>query len=139
MDNDDTDKKLQAKNIKPTAMRELVLKVLTEEKTAISLPELESKFEKAEKTTLYRTLKTFEKHKLIHSIDDGSGTVRYALCSDSCVCDPEDLHVHFFCTKCKKTYCLNDIPVPTINLPVGFTLENVNMVVKGICSNCSKF
>jgi Fur family ferric uptake transcriptional regulator len=139
MDNDDTDKKLQAKNIKPTAMRELVLKVLTEEKTAISLPELESKFEKAEKTTLYRTLKTFEKHKLIHSIDDGSGTVRYALCSDSCVCDPEDLHVHFFCTKCKKTNCLNDIPVPTINLPVGFTLENVNMVVKGICSNCSKF
>ncbi len=139
MDNENTDKKLQSKNIKPTAMRELVLKVLTEEKTAISLPELESKFEKAEKTTLYRTLKTFEKHKLIHSIDDGSGTMRYALCSDSCVCDPEDLHVHFYCTKCKKTYCLNDIPVPTINLPVGFTLENVNMVVKGICSNCSKF
>ncbi len=139
MDNEKTDRKLQSKNIKPTAMRELVLRVLTEEKTAISLPELESKFENAEKTTLYRTLKTFEKHKLIHSIDDGSGTVRYALCSDSCVCDPEDLHVHFFCTKCKKTYCLNDIPVPAINLPVGFTLENVNMVVKGICSNCSKF
>jgi len=37
MDNENTDKKLQSKNIKPTAMRELVLRVLTEEKTAISL------------------------------------------------------------------------------------------------------
>jgi len=139
MENEKADKKLKKKNIKPTAMRELVLKVLTEQKTAISLSELESRFEKADKTTLYRTLKTFEKNKLIHSIDDGSGMVRYALCSDSCTCDPEDLHVHFYCIKCKKTYCLNDIPVPTINLPAGFALENVNMVVKGICSNCSKF
>ena len=139
MEKEKPEDKLQKKHIKPTAMRELVLKVLTEQKTAISLPELESRFERADKTTLYRTLKTFEKNKLIHSIDDGSGMVRYALCSDSCVCDPEDLHVHFYCVKCKKTYCLNDIPVPTINLPAGFALENVNMVVKGICANCSKF
>jgi len=139
MKKEEKSKKLESKNIKPTAMRELVLRVLTEQKTAISLPELESKFEKADKVTLYRTLKTFEKNKLIHSIDDGSGTLKYALCSDSCVCEPEDLHVHFYCMKCEKTYCLNDIPVPAINLPAGFTLENVNMVVKGICVNCSKF
>ncbi|MDK2842902.1 MAG: Fur family transcriptional regulator, ferric uptake regulator, partial [Anaerophaga sp.] len=35
------DNKLKSKNIKPTAMRQLVLKILTEQKTAISLPELE--------------------------------------------------------------------------------------------------
>ncbi|HEY9115082.1 MAG TPA: transcriptional repressor, partial [Bacteroidales bacterium] len=77
--NKNIDNKLYSKNIKPTAMRQLVLQVLTEQKTAISLPELERKFEKADKATLYRTLKTFEKHKLIHSIDDGSGTLKYAL------------------------------------------------------------
>lgn len=54
------DNKLTSKNIKPTAMRELVLQVLTEQKTAISLPELEQKFKKADKATLYRTLKTFQ-------------------------------------------------------------------------------
>ncbi len=136
--NDNSDKKLEIRNIKPTAMRELVLKVLSEQNSAISLPELEQKFEKADKVTLYRTLKTFEENKLIHSIDDGTGAIKYALCRESCQCHPEDLHVHFYCTKCKQTYCLNDIPVPSVNLPVYFTLENINMVVKGICSNCPK-
>ena len=126
------------RNIKPTAMRELVLQVLNEQNSAISLPELEKKFNKVDKVTLYRTLKTFEKNKLIHSIDDGSGTVKYALCQDTCECLPEDLHVHFLCTKCQQTYCLTDISIPSIALPVNFKLETINMVVKGICSNCDK-
>lgn len=134
----DTDNKLTMRNIKPTAMRELVLKVLTEQDRAISLPELEQKFEKAERTTLYRTLKTFEENKLIHSIDDGTGSVKYALCNETCQCHPEDLHVHFLCTKCQQTYCLNDISIPSIDLPTNFKLETINMVVKGICSNCDK-
>ncbi|MDD4227483.1 MAG: transcriptional repressor, partial [Mariniphaga sp.] len=78
------DNKLKSKNIKPTAMRQLVLQVLTEQKTAISLPELEQNFEKADKATLYRTLKTFQENKLIHSIEDGSGSVKYALCQEFC-------------------------------------------------------
>ena len=134
----DSEKQLETRNIKPTAMRELVLKVLSEQTSAISLADLEQKFEKADKVTLYRTLKTFEENKLIHSIDDGTGSVKYALCRETCQCHPEDLHVHFLCTKCKQTYCLTDIPVPSINLPTHFTLENINMVVKGVCSNCPK-
>jgi len=132
------DRRLSFRKIKPTAVRELVLKVLTDEKKAISLSDLENKFDYADRSTLYRTLKTFEEKKLIHSIDDGSGTIKYAVCHDSCDCSPNDLHVHFYCTSCKQTYCLNEIPVPAINLPVGFSLESVNMVVKGVCSNCRK-
>jgi Fur family ferric uptake transcriptional regulator len=130
------DKQLQSRNIKATAMRQLVLQVLTEQKTTICLAELEQIFYKADKSTLYRTLKTFEENKLIHSIDDGTGSVKYALCRETCDCHPDDLHVHFTCTVCMKTYCLTDIPVPKINLPVKFQLESVNMVVKGVCSNC---
>lgn len=130
------EQQLIKRSIKPTAMRQLVLKVLTEQKSAISLPELEQKFEKADKATLYRTLKTFEERKLIHSIDDGSGPVKYALCLEECSCSVEDLHVHFRCTKCHKTYCLHEIPVPAISLPKDFSLESVNMVVQGICANC---
>lgn len=132
------DNLLNNRNIKPTAMRELVLKVFTEQTTAISLAELEHKFHKADKVTLFRTLKTFEENKLIHSIDDGTGSVKYALCTESCQCNPDDLHVHFFCTSCHHTFCLNDIPIPSINLPVHFNLESISMVVKGICSNCKK-
>jgi Fur family ferric uptake transcriptional regulator len=78
-------------------MRELVLDILTEQKVAISSSDLEQKFQKSDRVTLYRTLKTFEEKKLIHSIDDGTGAVKYALCKESCQCHPEDLHVHFFC------------------------------------------
>jgi len=126
------------RNIKPTAMRELVLDVLSKQKSAISLPELEDKFEKADKATLYRTLKTFEENKLIHHIDDGSGAVKYALCQESCECEPEDMHVHFYCTRCQKTFCLNDTAVPSIHLPKDFSLEKINMVVSGICASCQK-
>ncbi len=134
----ETDKKLTIRNIKPTAMRELVLKVLTQQNVAISLTDLEHKFHNADKTTLYRTLKTFEENKLIHSIDDGTGSIKYALCKETCQCHPDDLHVHFLCTNCQQTYCLNDISIPSIALPLNFKLETINMVVKGICSNCDK-
>ena len=136
--NKNSDNKLKSRNIKSTAMRQLVLQVLTDQKTAISLPELEQKFEKVDKATLYRTLKTFQENKLIHSIDDGTGSVKYALCQETCECHPEDLHVHFLCSECKKTFCLNNISIPNINLPKDFYLESVNMVVKGVCSNCKR-
>jgi Fur family ferric uptake transcriptional regulator len=105
----------------------------------MSLSDLEQKFDKVDKVTLYRTLKTFEENKLIHSIDDGTGSIKYALFIDQCQCSLEsleNLHVHFLCSNCKLTYCLNEIPIPEINLPSCFTLDSINMVVKGICSNC---
>ncbi len=129
---------LQNRRIRPTAMRELVLKVLTEQSTAINLADLENKFEKADKVTLYRTLKTFEEKKLIHSIDDGTGSLKYALCKETCQCNPEDLHIHFLCSVCGKTYCLDDIAVPQVQLPKGFSLESLNLIVKGKCANCRK-
>jgi len=136
--NKDIDNKLNSKNIKPTAMRQLVLQVLIKQKTAISLPELEQIFEKADKVTLYRTLKTFQENQLIHAVEDGSGSLKYALCEDFCTCEPKHLHVHFLCNKCKKTYCLKDIPVPQPDLPDGFKFSSANFVIKGICSNCKK-
>ena len=134
----DTDEKLTNRDIKPTAMRELVLNALLEQNVAISLSDLEKKFDKADKVTLYRTLKTFEENKLIHSIDDGTGSVKYALCAENCQCNPHDLHVHFFCIKCKHTYCLNDTPIPSVTLPLGFEIKTINMVVKGTCANCKE-
>jgi Fur family ferric uptake transcriptional regulator len=131
------DYKLINKNLKPTAMRELVLDALIEQRVAVSLSDLEKMFDKVDKTTLYRTLKTFEENKLIHSIDDGTGSVKYALCKEPCQCHLEDLHVHFFCIKCHHTFCLSDIPIPSINLPVNFSIENINMVVKGVCAHCN--
>ncbi|MCI5055488.1 MAG: transcriptional repressor [Flavobacteriales bacterium] len=128
--------KLIKNKIKPTAMRLLVLQQLMLRTSAVGLTELENSFEKADRTTLYRTLKTFEKNKLIHSIDDGTGITKYALCLEGCKCSPEDLHVHFHCNNCKETFCVTQTRIPTVKLPVNFQLSEINMVIKGTCGNC---
>ena len=66
---------LQQRNIKPTAMRLLVIEKLLKQQYAISHKELAEQFENADNVTLFRTLKTFLEHKLIHTIDDGTGVV----------------------------------------------------------------
>jgi len=76
---------------------------------------------------------------LVHQINDGSGTTKYALCEQGCNCEIEtDLHLHFHCTNCNKTTCLTDHKIPKIKVPDGYVAENVNLVVKGICNLCSK-
>lgn len=129
--------KLVAKGVKLTSMRLLVMKVLSNQDAAISLSELEHSFQRADRITLYRTLKTFEGHNIIHSIDDGTGAIKYALCIEGCECHPEDLHVHFHCTNCKRTYCLTENTIPSITLPQKFKLQEINMVIKGVCDKCS--
>ncbi len=129
-------KKLEQNNIKPTAMRELVYEVLDKNKKAISLYEIEQQFDNVERSTIFRTLKTFQDKLIIHSVDDGSGAVKYALCDDDCTCSLDDLHYHFLCIKCSQTHCLKNMPIPKVDLPKGFSFENANFVIKGTCPDC---
>lgn len=59
-----------------------------------------------DKSTLFRTLTLFLAHHLVHGIDDGTGSLKYALCSSDCDCEIDDLHTHFYCTHCRRTFCL---------------------------------
>jgi len=75
---------LEQKKIRPTAMRILIFKFLEGQNVATSLTDIENAFDKSERTTLYRTLKTFEENGVVHTIDDGSGVTKYALCEENC-------------------------------------------------------
>jgi Fur family ferric uptake transcriptional regulator len=132
------EQRLQAKGIKPTAMRNLVLDYLVNQDSAISLTELERALSPVDRVTVYRTLKTFEDHCLVHSIDDGTGASRYALCKEDCDDSPHhDLHVHFHCSKCNETYCLPKTLIPPIDLPHGFKEDEMSLLVKGVCQKCT--
>ena len=128
---------LQQRNIKPTAMRLLVVEKLLKQQYAISHKELAEQFENADNVTLFRTLKTFLEHKLIHTIDDGTGVVKYALCQSGCNCKPSEQHTHFHCSQCQRTFCLTYTEIPNINIPQKFKLEGANLVLKGKCDRCS--
>ena len=132
------EQRLEAKGIKPTAMRNLVLDYLLQHESALSLSDLERALAPVDRTTVYRTLKTFEEHCLVHAIEDGTGAARYALCKEDCNDSPRhDLHVHFYCNSCKETYCLPKTLIPALGLPEGFEGEEMSLVVKGICRKCA--
>ncbi len=129
---------LQQKNVRPTAMRILIYKYMAEKEIAVALTDIENAFEKAERTTLYRTLKTFEENGIAHQIEDGTGIAKYALCEPGCNCElDQDLHLHFHCDHCDETVCLTEHKIPHINLPEGYIAEDANLVVTGICEKCS--
>lgn len=131
------EERLLARNIKPTAVRLLIFKAMLDYPQTFSLTDLETVLETVDKSTLFRTITLFHENLLIHSIDDGSGSVKYSVCSDGCMCSIGELHVHFKCTHCQKTYCLESIPIPSVKLPEKFLLESVNFVMKGLCDKCS--
>lgn len=130
--------KLEQRNVKPTAIRLLILKAMMQFNKAFSLLDLEIFLDTVDKSTLSRTIALFLKHHLIHSIDDGSGSLKYSVCGNECNCEIDDLHVHFYCTRCKKTYCLRGIHIPAVALPQHFTAESINYVIKGVCEECSR-
>lgn len=132
------EKLLNEKKVRPTAMRILIYKFMAQKNSAVALKNIESAFEKADRTTLYRSLKTFEEKNVVHQIDDGTGISKYALCEEGCNCEIEqDLHLHFHCSNCNETICLTEHRIPQINLPDGYLAEDVNLVVTGICEKCS--
>jgi Fur family transcriptional regulator, ferric uptake regulator len=129
--------KLALREIKPTAMRLLILRTMIRGNETVSMADIERYLPTVDKSTISRTLSLFLFHRLIHCIDDGSGSVKYAVCEDDCDCAVEDEHTHFYCEGCHRTFCLNHIHVPMVTLPDGFSLNSVNYVIKGLCPECA--
>ena len=52
-------------------------------------------------------------------------------------CDVADLHAHFHCEHCNRTFCFANLPAPLVSLPEGFTIRSINYVLKGLCPECA--
>jgi Fur family transcriptional regulator, ferric uptake regulator len=116
----------------------MVLDYMVGQQAAGSLSDLEEHFTRSDRTTLYRTLKTFLEHGLAHQIHDESGSSKYALCADDCTCSyPDDLHLHFYCSACESTFCFTEMNIPSFNLPDNFTPRHGNFVITGQCATCT--
>lgn len=131
------DKLLEQKKVKNTAMRQLVLAHFLESNTAYSLSQLDAILDWSDKSTIFRTLKTFVEKGILHTIDNGSGSTLYALCSNNCSTHFHvDFHPHFRCEKCGKTICIDTHTFPDIKVPNGFEVKNIDVNLSGICSSC---
>jgi Fur family ferric uptake transcriptional regulator len=123
--------------IRLTAVRLLIWRKVRHELTdAFSLADLESLLPTVDRSTLFRTLTLLTEKHLLHEIDDGTGSQKY------CVCHLDDTrhccgHVHLTCRKCHRTFCLQNVHIPSVPLPAGFQQEEAEYVVKGICPLCA--
>ena len=128
------EKHLEMHDIKPTAVRSLVWQVASEQTETFSLADMERWLPQTERSSIFRALRLFSEHHLLHEIDDGSGTQKYCVCR--CEGHHHINHVHFYCTSCGRTYCLEDYLIPVVDMPKGFRMDDAEYIVKGICAQC---
>ncbi len=91
-----------------------------------------------DRATIYRTLNTFQEKGVIHRILDEDNVVKYALCIDTCSPDHHHHeHIHFKCTTCNTTTCLDEVSAVEIQLPGGYTKKEANYLIVGVCNKCN--
>ena len=82
--------------------------------------------------TVYRNLKLLQDEGQIIKIDLPGQPPHWELAL-------EDHHHHFLCQQCGKIFEINDCLRDIIRLlPAGFTLEEHDILLRGICKSCNK-
>ena len=130
--------RLESKGIRPTANRILVMKTLMGEQNPQSLSNLERKMVSMDKSSIFRTLTLFLEHDVVHAFEDGRGVLCYELCEEKGACDHHDGHIHCYCESCQRSFCMEDIHIPSFELPEGFYPHSISFVIKGECPDCRK-
>lgn len=130
---------LATHGLRQTGSREEILAIFLQHKTALSQPEIEKELKSCDRVTIYRTLATYLEKGILHKVLDDAGAMKYALCTETCGSDHYHSHdhVHFKCNVCGNTTCVEDMHIPTITLPQGFKISEVNMLIQGTCPTCA--
>ena len=124
--------------IKTTANRQLVARALADSRRPLSLAELEERLVTLDRSSIFRVLTLFRDQHLVHVIEGGSEGVHYELCQSHSHETDDDQHAHFHCEVCHRTFCLQEIPVPAVALPEGYTATSASYLIKGICPACAR-
>ena len=132
------DEILKKNHLSITDSRQKIMQLFLNANGALAHADIEKKTgESFDRVTVYRTLQSFVEKGIIHLIPTKDNSIKYALCKDDCEAGHHhDNHVHFICDECNKTICLDDVTVPQVKLPKGFTPQHAEMVVNGICEEC---
>ena len=128
---------LESLGIRPTSSRLLILRQLAGSDEELSMADIERLLPTMDKSAISRTLSLFLLHRLVHAVDDGSGSLKYALSDSSDEDSFDDDHTHFSCERCHRTFCLKQVHVPVVPLPNGFQLHSISYVLKGLCPECA--
>ena len=129
---------LKQSGLSVTESRKKILDLFLESDGALAHADIEKNTSTTfDRVTVYRTLQTFVEKGIIHQIPTTDNSILYALCKHNCEQGQHhDDHVHFICSNCDKTICLDEVTVPEVKLPKNFTKQQSAMVVTGVCEDC---
>lgn len=127
---------LKKGGVKPTPNRILVVEALLSAGFPMSLVELETELRTVERSSISRVLNLLHEHEVVHTMEDGRGIVKYELCHCADHASEQETHAHFYCESCEKVYCLENITIPSIDVPEGYELKSINFMLKGLCPKC---
>jgi Fur family transcriptional regulator, ferric uptake regulator len=127
---------LHRHDLKRTSCREGILAVIMKAGEALSEHEIRDRLEgNYDRTTFYRSFRTLEEHRLIHKITVADQPVKYAV--DMQHGEASGGHAHHFCRSCHSVRCLEAVTFTTAPLPEAFTVEQADIVIKGVCQSCN--
>ena len=85
--------------------------------------------------TLYRVLEWLTENAIVHRIAGADQVWRFSASAGK----QDHEHAHFQCLTCDSVTCFTDMPLPRrAKMPAGFTSQEVDFLIKGICPRCSK-
>ncbi|MFW6257274.1 MAG: Fur family transcriptional regulator [Prolixibacteraceae bacterium] len=90
-----------------------------------------------DRVTIYRALDKLSEEGIIHKIIDVDGVSKYAACY-GCTQKHHHNHVHFSCFKCNTVVCINEVK-PKFELPEGYAVKDMNIMLSGLCPDCSGY
>lgn len=138
MANEELESVLERHGVRPTAVRILIYRSMLGFHDTFSLADLETELDTVDKSTIFRTLEAFTGHHLVHETEDGSGARKYCVCRNDHECGLDELHCHFYCESCHKTFCLDHTHIPPVQYPEDYELHQVEYLMKGLCPECRR-
>lgn len=106
----------------------------------MSVPQMLAKLKGVDTVTVYRTLNTFVKKKLVHRVRGEDRSWLYA--SGNMLQDrPRHLHPHFVCDSCGKVDCLESAHIPasfvdSLGVQNSYEVTYPEVVLHGRCPKC---
>ena len=106
---------LKIKKVKNTAVRTVVLRHLLSLEKAQSLKDIVNALPYMDRSSIFRTLKTFEENKVIHSIEDGSGMTKYAVVRKAVTATQKICTIIFIVLTATKRFVFSTFLFPIFN------------------------
>ena len=137
----DAEKLLKKSGLRRTPVRVGVLELLGSTHQPMDVPQILAKLpEKTDAVTVYRTLNTFTRKKLVHRVRGEDRGWRYALGNSGPAA--EHRHPHFVCEDCGKVECLGDADIPasfvrSLGVAPKYQVQYPEVVLHGLCPRCA--